>query len=353
MTIFGRKNEIPDIGEIEIPDIPDIEGLGDVELLEQITSELEKELLDNEQEILLNEIESKRHSRLRLGKVIVEENESVTGAIFAVGEVIVRGNVVGDVISYKRITVTSTGKINGNATAPEIVKMRGGRISGKRLEDFPVFDIPDLESIVIDNDGLPTTVNLSILGGLLVFGIIVLIVAPNPLNRIRTCFDKSFLKAFTLGFLFWFAFAPLFGLLCLTIVGIPVAVIALPIATLFGILLGIIGFSYYGGTVFTRLFKMKTQSRLVQFTVGIILLYLSWLIWGALYAEPDSTSQGFAVLFLVISIVIWSIGVSAGVGSIIITRFGFRDCKDALSSKFSNDTTPPPPSPPPLRKDQL
>ncbi|MFH2034793.1 MAG: polymer-forming cytoskeletal protein [Candidatus Zixiibacteriota bacterium] len=349
MTIFGRRIEIPEIPEA--PEIPDIEWFDDAEYYDSLSSEIEKEMSEKKREILLRSLEAKRLTGLKLGKVIVEEDETVIGPVFSIGEVIVRGIVEGDVISYKRITVTSTGKIIGNATAPEIVKMRGGRITGKRLEDFPTFNIPDVEIFIRDNSDLPMIVHLSILSGLLILGILVLLMASVPIKRLRTCLDTNFIKSFLLGFLFWIAVGPLMGLLSLTIIGIPVALLILPLAMLFGVIMGIIGMSYYSGTLLTKLFRMKTESRLVQFILGIIVLYIPWLIWAALFAEPDSTSQGFSVLFLVISIVIWSIGVSAGVGSIIITRFGTRDCKEGLSSKFSADATPPPPSPPPLRKD--
>jgi hypothetical protein len=74
-------------------------------------------------------------------------------------------------------------------------------------------------------------------------------------------------------------------------------------------------------------------------------------------AMPSGAARFFDILFLVISIILWSIVVSAGLGAVVLTRFGSRDCKrireqDIQIKVAATPSKPPPPSPPPLKKDE-
>jgi hypothetical protein len=343
VTVFGSKSRpkdtepkselLPESPKVEI-DMP--EDLVELELLLAENEKLEKEI--------------KHLTGLKLGKVTIEEDEVVEGPIFAVGEIIVRGKVIGDVISYKRVTVTSTGTITGNATAPDIIKMRGGRIKGTRLETgLPQF--PEITIITQENSYAALIANISIFAGLLIFGLLGIILAPKPINRVKECLSKSFLKSFILGLLFWLAFGPLFGLLCLTIIGIPVAVIGLPLATVLAVVLGIIGLSQLVGSILSAKFGIGGKSQLSNAIFGLFILDSFWLIMSLFFIRPTVTSQGFATLFLVLAIIIWSIGVSAGIGAVILTRLGSRDYKKPLGyGRPEGDSPPPPPTPPPLSR---
>jgi hypothetical protein len=337
-TIFGRRSRT---NRVKVADKsePDSDKFDII-----IQPELDE--LFRQRELL--EKETRRLSGLKLGKVIIEEDEKVKGPIFAVGEVIVRGMVVGDVISYKRITVTSTGTISGDATAPDIVKMRGGRIKGSRRETtLPEF--PEFRIISQEESYVALIVNVSIFAGLMIFGLLGVAIAPKSIQRIKDCLTQSFVKSFILGLLFWVAFAPLFGLLCLTIIGIPVAIIGLPIATLLGILLGIIGLGQLIGFLLSKRFGIAGKSQLSNTIFGLFILDSVWLIMSLFFIAPTGTAQGFATLFLVISIIVWSVGVSAGVGAVILTRFGSRVYRKGVPFR-QQAKTPPPPTPPPLAR---
>ncbi|MEW5924648.1 MAG: hypothetical protein AB1746_11735, partial [Candidatus Zixiibacteriota bacterium] len=57
------------------------------------------------------------------------------------------------------------------------------------------------------------------------------------------------------------------------------------------------------------------------------------------------------ILFLVLSIIIWSIGTTAGIGAVLLTRFGRRECRASIEVEIKFDgmkPPPPPPTPPPL-----
>jgi len=288
---------------------------------------------------------------LKFGAVTVEVDEKVNGSIVAVGPVTVKGMVQGDVTSYKKITVTSTGRIMGDARAPKIEKMRGGYIGGRRFETaMPT--IPEIE-LVRDYSYTALHVNLIILICLLFAGLMTAAIAGRPIERIKTCLQVSFLKSFFVGFLIWIAYGPFFGLLCLTIVGIPVAVLALPLITLLAIILAIVGLSQLIGEKSSHLLGGSFSSRLGRTILGILILESLWIIFSLFYASSSGVAQGFSTLFLVISIIVWSIGLTAGMGAILLTRFGSKDCKRIVIDEYKEDFVqpPPPPTPPPLSGD--
>jgi hypothetical protein len=176
-------------------------------------------------------------------------------------------------------------------------------------------------------------------------------VVGRPVRRIRDCLWQSFVKSFFVGLLFWFAFGPLIALLALTIIGIPVAFIVLPIATFFGILLGIIGLSQLVGEKTAGLFGGIVSGQFRQVIFGITILQFLWIIMSILMKPTSSVTEGFATLFLVIAIVVWSIGTTAGVGAVILTRFGSRECRRPETIAPGVEQ-PPPPTPPPLKSDE-
>ncbi|UCD95107.1 MAG: polymer-forming cytoskeletal protein [Candidatus Zixiibacteriota bacterium] len=296
---------------------------------------------------------SRKISGLKLGAVTVDADERVRGPVVALGPVTVRGKVVGDVISYRKITVTSTGEITGDARAPEIVKMRGGVITGSRIEtELPA--VPELD-IFAENSYTALTVNIIILVALLVCGLLLVAVSSGAVKRVKTCIEASFVRSFFVGLLAWFAFVPAFALLILTIIGIPVALVALPLATLLAVILGIAGLGQFVGEKMSRYLGQAGKSQLGHVILGIIVLNAFWLLMSLFLIKPGSVSQGFATLFLVLSIVIWGIGTSVGVGAAILTRFGSRDRRRPVTVQVEVGTTtppPPPPTPPPLSSDE-
>lgn len=331
-TVFGKKRE--------------------KEASKALTSSEQAEL---EYEAKRMELEAKKFAQqarkikgLRLGSVVVDVDEIINSSIVAVGPVTVKGQVNGNVVSYKRITVTSTGVINGNATAPEIVKSKGGIIRGNRMEtDLP--RIPEIE-LFRETSYTAFLVNVIILGALLISGLLAVAVISRPIGRLKACLESGFIRSFFIGLLIWFAIGPAIGLLSLTIIGIPIAAIGLPIALVLAIILGIVGLGQLAGEKVSRYFGGPRKSQLVQVVLGIGVLYAFWILMSLFMASPSSVSQGFATLFLVLAIVTWSIGVTSGLGAIVLTRFGSRDYRAGAPPKIRVETAPPPPppSPPPL-----
>jgi hypothetical protein len=294
----------------------------------------------------------KKIKGLQLGAIEIGPGEKVDGPLVAVGPITVEGLVDGDVISYKKITVTESGEITGDARAPEIVKMRGGIIGGRRYET----ELPKIPQINIfqETSYSALIVNLVILSVLLFCGFLATAIMPKPISRLHDCMQTRFLKSFLTGFLVWILFAPLFGLLCLTIIGIPIAIFALPIGLVLALILGSVALGQTFGEWISSHFGGPSSTQLPHVIFGLAILYSPWIIMSLLRISPSSVSRGFSIPFLVISIIIWSIGVTAGLGAVVLTRFGSRDCSRAkkISIRLEVVPSPPPPSPPPLKSDE-
>jgi hypothetical protein len=231
----------------------------------------------------------KKFKGLQIGQVTIDEKEVVDGSVAAVGQVVVKGTVNGDVISYKRITVTSTGVINGDARAPEIVRMRGGLIAGKRIET-PLPDFPEVQ-IFERTSYASLTVFSIILVSLLFAGFLSSAIVPKQVQNIRNCIRMSFAKSFFIGLAVWFGLGPLIVLLTLTIIGIPVAIFVLPIALVLAILLGIVGFSRYMGERLKRYITWQGDSQLRNILVGLGALYVSWILMSLFAISPSGASS--------------------------------------------------------------
>jgi len=340
------------------------------ERAERLSRELENlEVPEIPEDIAGQAQQLRKFKGTQLGKVLIDEDEIVEGTVAAFGEVLVKGVVNGDVISYKRITVTATGIINGDARAPEIVRMRGGLISGKTIEtsgleipDFPLFEQTSYTEL---------TVFSIILISLLFFGLLASAIIPRQLGNVSLCIKTGFVRSFFVGLGIWFALGPLIVLLTLTIIGIPVAAFVLPIALVLGLLVGIIGFSLYTGEKLQRHVPLIGDSILGKILVGLVALYIFWMLMSLFAIRSGGGWNFLYILFMVISIIIWSFVTCTGLGAVVLTRFGFRDCTKMTRGQYRvsvevgsvapqpptppppppQSVPPPPPTPPPLKED--
>ncbi|MEP0827403.1 MAG: polymer-forming cytoskeletal protein, partial [bacterium] len=273
----GGRMSSPDIPRIEI--IPPIMPHPDSFLLKAERQALDAEKLVVLSDSLRKELESSVFRKIRglqLGTVEIGPEEIIIGPLVAVGPITVKGTVKGDVISYRKITVTSSGEITGDARAPEIVKMRGAIIGGSEIEtDLP--KIPEIEIFDTTSD-TALIANLIILAVLLFCGLLAVAIVPNSINRVEKCLQTYFVRSFFIGFAAWFLLGPVFALLCLTIIGIPVAIFVLPLALVLGVILGTIGLGQFVGQALGRVLSAGINSQLLRIVFGTTVLYIPWII---------------------------------------------------------------------------
>jgi len=122
-----------------------------------------------------------------------------------------------------------------------------------------------------------------------------------PVGRIIEKIDHGVVKSFFWGVLAWFAILPIFVLLIITIVGIPIAILVYPFALLLAIVLGFVASAAYIGQRLSPLLGWEDRSGYLKAILGVVtvgaLLILSNLA-GAVGIEP---LRGLlAALFVVI-----------------------------------------------------
>jgi hypothetical protein len=154
-----------------------------------------------------------------------------------------------------------------------------------------------------------------------------------------------------LGFLFLLLLPAIVLLVTVTIVGM-IIVPFVPLIYVIAFVLGIVSFGEMIGKQFSLRYLGGERGRLLQSTIGILLLMSFWFIVAVLLGSSDSVSQGFGIFFLVASIMLTSYPVVGGIGAAILTRFGFREYlgwKERREREGS--VTLPTPAPPPIPDD--
>jgi hypothetical protein len=292
-------------------------------------------------------------SIIKLGEpVLIKEDEIVDGDLLSFGgEVTVFGTVSGDVaIVGADLYLKPTGIIKGDifTLGGSVHQEPGGEIRGQRINvlrenlrvygPFPMF-FSHFENLVTFGIPLLFFVIISFLF-LALAGFFV----PRHVERIGEAIQVAPLRSILLGFAALVLALPLFILLCVTIIGIPVALIAQPIAYFVAGIMGFAGVSLFVGIKLRQGAGALSESPLSRIFLGAL------IIEGALILAWFFTLGGKAFaplfwLFYLIGWIVYLVALMAGLGAVIGTRFGIRP--------ITAPATPTPPVPPPAGPEQL
>jgi len=162
-----------------------------------------------------------------LNDIVVEVDERVEGSVTGGRDVIIRGLVTGNVVSLQTVIVAGTGEVHGDVMARNIRREGGGRILGRRQE----IPVPEIGRIKIPRyiSITPGLVSLLITGFVVFLCVIIIAIIPDNMKRIVGKVRNEIIKSFFWGLLVWFSILPVFVLLLITIIGIPVALLAYPL----------------------------------------------------------------------------------------------------------------------------
>jgi hypothetical protein len=151
---------------------------------------------------------------------------------------------------------------------------------------------------------------------------LILLIFQRPVKRVHLQLSRGFIKNFLVGLLIVLALGPVFVLLCITIIGLPVALLIYPFAVLAAIVLGFIGGAYYTGTlVGRRISKFKFDSVYLTMIVGIVALMALWFASGFFASVGVGPLAGVCFGFGVAAI---SVFLLAGIGGVWFSKFGLR-----------------------------
>jgi hypothetical protein len=275
------------------------------------------------------------------GSVTVASDEHVTGDVVAIGgSVDIDGQVDGDVVS-----------VGGSANLGPAADIRGDLVViGGALNQDPKAKIGGQVHIGFDDfpfggdwghrsawrgwspfagmrpiaQFMGTTVRV---GLLMLFAGLVLFIAKTPVEQVADRAAAEPVKSWAVGLLAEVLFVPVFTLtafiLAVSIIGIPVLLLLIPVAIVGAIVIFLVGFTgvaYHLGRVLQeRVDYLRTRPYAA--TVAGIVLIVSPLLLGRLVGLTGE--MGFVVGILVaIGVIIEYIAWTTGLGAVALARFG-------------------------------
>ncbi len=291
--------------------------------------------------------------------IVVEEYEEVEGDVVAVGgDITVKGTVTGNVIAMGgEIFVASTGVVEGDAVSigGDVVKEAGAMIKGERvgISFFPKRFLRPIHPL-----GLPSPHILSFppfIGGLhgfalfariikivlfLFLGIVVISIVPKNVTKIKDKIRQDFLKSALVGFVAEILILPIFILLIVTIIGIPVALLVEPLFILVALILGYAGVSYFIGEKLREGTSLKPETPMMTLVIGILVLE-SILLLAKVVGIFGNFLFAFSWILTFVGWMIWYVAITVGFGASILTRLGTRPkgAKLAETPTESSDST--------------
>jgi hypothetical protein len=272
--------------------------------------------------------------------IYIGPGEIVEGDAVAIGgSIIVDGMVRGPAVAIGgSVTITNTGAVEGDAVAigGQVVKHPGGRVEGENVSlgflpvpAFSVYRGAQLTFILL-------LFLLSLLAGIISYSLV-----PKNVNKIKIKLEKNFFKSLILGIFSPLLFFVAFILLIVTVIGIPVAVLVLPLIMVFALILGYSGIAYYIGERLGQNTRLKAQTPAGTILLGTIASYFFLIVWAVLdfvmLWVPYFGGLHLLLLFL-LGLAVLYLFTTVGMGAAILTRLGTRP-KDVAP------TAAPPPQP--------
>ena len=277
--------------------------------------------------------------------VLIGYDEFVKGDIIAYGRVTIRGWVKGNVKSIRgRVLITESGQVEGSVEAPRVVKKPGGSVLGDIIESESPLELKDF-SPAFSGDGLVVAIVFTVL--LMFFCFLLVELMPRQVRRMQDCIDQRRIRTSLLGFLFLLLMPVVIALAAITIVGL-IVVPFIPFIYLGAFILGEVIFGNVIGRRVAVRFLGGEKSMLFQSVLGVFLHMSLWILVAILLGQQDSVAEGFGIFFLVVAIIITTFPVLSGLGSAVLTRFGFRDYVGLRDRRHSEGGTQAP-APPPIR----
>ncbi|OGC78143.1 MAG: hypothetical protein A2Z27_01445 [candidate division Zixibacteria bacterium RBG_16_50_21] len=276
---------------------------------------------------------------VRFGSSIhVAPGEVVEGDVVCLGNTInVDGLVRGSAVAIGgRVIVSNTGSVEGDAVAVggHVIKHPGGRIEG---ENVSVGFVPIPTFSFYRGAQLASVILLFLV--FVFMGIIGYALAPKHVNKIKAKLEEKFLKTVFLGILWQILILPVFLLLIITVIGIPVALLLYPLFLFLAFVLGFVAIAMYLGEKIKYNTRVTASSPTATVVLGTMAIFSLVLFWAILDFGGDWVPflGGFhMVLLLLLAFAMFYLFATAGFGAAIMTRLGTRP-KDVVP----NPAVPP------------
>ncbi len=235
-----------------------------------------------------------------------------------VGDILVgsTGSIEGEINCFGTVTLDSGAHVWGDISAKQLNKPTWDEYFEFRGEYTPIqLDLANLEFL-----GPLTLVAMAVLLAVVLFTVsITSLIMPKPIARVRFQVDNGFIRCFLIGVLLIVALLPIWVLLLITVVGIPVAVFIFPFLVAGAFILGAIGFTQFAGYMLGRHTTLRYRGFLRTTIAGAILMG-SPLILATFFnfINLHPLAWPFQIIFLIGQFIMFS----TGLGAVFFSRFG-------------------------------
>ncbi|MFZ1947333.1 MAG: hypothetical protein WAW06_07275 [bacterium] len=265
--------------------------------------------------------------------VIVEEGEVVEGDAVAIfGSVLVNGVVEGDAVAVGgAVTVGPRGRVDGDGVAigGGVSREAGGEVRGETVSIGKGGDWAGewVNGRYMRHHGFPW--GFFSRGGrlliwivwsavLVLLALLVLAVARRPVENVCAKARSEAFKMGLIGLAAWLLVGPAIVLFLITIIGIPIGLVVIPLLFALALLLGYTG---VGLAVGERIGGSSGRSAYFNLALGIIALQGVTIIAGIMRI-PGSW---LGIMGWIVGVVGWAVifvASTVGLGAVIMTKFG-------------------------------
>jgi hypothetical protein len=343
IILDGGRIKIGDV-EIDLKELEDLEALEELEGLDALEA---LEALENIPSIVIPPVKIPQvkvaprvytsEGVFRMGRDIeVEEDEEIDGDVVALGGSIeIKGIVNGSAVAIGGdVDIFPSGVVEEDAVSigGQVVKRGEGIVRGEKVSvgflRAPPFKMPfgTMRFPMFHPFGFPAwafVIRILKILFLIFLGIVVLAILPKNIDKIKDKVKHEFVKSGLVGLAAEILVLPIFILLIITIIGIPVALLVEPILIIAALILGYVGTCLFVGEKLQEHTSLKPDTRIMMLVIGILAVELVPLVARTI----GIFGNVFSPFALIIAIIGWMIGyvvITVGFGAAILTRLGTR-----------------------------
>ncbi len=265
---------------------------------------------------------------VRFGEdIVIEADQEIAGDVVAIGgDIEVFGLVEGDVVSVGgEVFVRPGGAVEGDVVSlgGEIKRDPGARILGS---DIDLHVLPnwamDLLRPGVTHLPIRALATFLSLGALCLLALFVDLFWGRRASGLTTVVRDRFWSSLCIGLIVLLLAPPTILLLAVTLIGIPLAVLAPPFLFL-GLLIGFVLVARQVGQHLLHAQEGDRAARLGASAVGLALL-VAVPFAGNLVRAGGGVASHFGSALEIFGITVWFFAAAAGLGALLRTRFGWR-----------------------------
>jgi hypothetical protein len=264
------------------------------------------------------------------GDVVIGRNERVNGDVVVFfGNTTVYGTVDGDVVTVKGdIKLASTAEVVGS-----VVSIWGNADTeeGAQAGTTSVLNFGQVFQKTFSRKPAPGSVVLLDtvrIVFLLAIAVLILAAFPRHTRSVSARLRGQYAKSMLVGLLSALLLPVVFVMLLVTIIGIPLALLGLPVLVVAAFLLGGTAVAYRIGELLHDQAKWKWDSPLLLVVTGILLLECI-----AFFGKVSSlASPVLGKVFFLVNALIFLATWMPGFGAVVLTRFGTRPKVNAVAA---------------------